>query len=191
MRERTSQVRRSLILVTGEEGAGKSTVMSALLLHTPAGAKIDAEDVGQVNPFNFNQTFLDLLWTNVAAVITNFWDAGYATVITGSLLNGDTHASLQQFRERLPDDVDLYVIHLRASKHVRDQRRISRAKPSTQEWRDRVDASYPSGDTSLRDNASDYRYIPIANDAQDLSDTMAVIMELIPEIYGTGAALGA
>lgn len=162
--------------------------MSALLPHTHNGAKIDAEDVGQVNPFNFNQRFLDLLRNNVAAVITNFWDAGYSTVISGSLLNGDTHASFQQFRERLPDDVDLYVIHLSASKRVRDQRRIDRAKSSTKEWRDRVDASYPAGDTSLRDNASDYRYIPVDNDSQQLAETLDVIVQAIPEIYNTDPA---
>lgn len=182
MRDAIVRLSRSLILVTGEEGAGKSTVMTALLPHTPAGAKIDGEDVGQVNPFSFNQTFLNLLWNNVAAVITNFWNAGCSTVITGSLLNGDTDDSLQQFRTRLPDDVYLYVVQLSASKHVRDQRRITRAKPSTKEWRDRVDASFPAGDTSLRDNASDYRYIPVNNDAQHLTQTLAMIMQAVPEI---------
>lgn len=178
--------RRSLILVTGEEGAGKSTVMSALLPRTPGGAKIDAEDVGQVNPFIFNEPFLDLLWGNVTSVITNYWAAGYPTVITGSLLDGDTHASFQQFRKRLPDDIDVYVIHLSASKPVRDQRRIDRAKPSTKEWRDQVDASYPAGNTSLRDNATDYHYIPVTNDAQQLAETLDMIMQAIPKIYSTG-----
>lgn len=112
MREQAGGARRSLILVTGEEGAGKSTVMSALLHHTPGGAKIDAEDVGQVNPFTFDQPFLNLLWNNVTAVITNYWTAGFPTVITGSLLNGDTYASFQEFRTRLPDDIDIYVVHL-------------------------------------------------------------------------------
>lgn len=179
------EVQRSLILVTGEEGTGKSTVMSALLPRTPGGAKIDAEDVGQVNPFIFNQPFLDLLWDNVTSVIANYWAAGYPTVITGSLLDGDTHASFRQFRMRLPDDIDAYVIHLSASKSVRDQRRIDRAKPSTKEWRDRVDASYPTGDTSLRDNANDYLYIPVSNDAQQLTETLDMIMQAIPKIYST------
>lgn len=159
--------------------------MSALLPRTPGGAKIDAEDVGQVNPFIFNQAFLDLLWDNVTSVIANYWAAGYPTVITGSLLDGDTHTGFRQFRMRLPDDIDVYVIHLTASKPVRDQRRIDRAKPSTKEWRDRVDASYPAGDTSLRDNANDYRYIPISNDAQQLTETLDMIMQTIPEIYST------
>lgn len=170
-------------MVTGGEGVGKSTLMSALLPHTPGGAKIDAEDVGQVNPFTFDQSFLDLLWNNVTAVITNYWTAGYPTVITGSLLDGDTHASFHKFRAQLPRDVCFYVVHLTASKQVRDRRRIDRVKPSSKEWRDRVDASYPSGDTNLRDNAHDCRYIPVDNSTQSVAETTAAIMHAIPEIY--------
>lgn len=116
-------------------------------------------------------------------MIAKYCTAGYPTVITGSLLDSDTHTSFRQFRMRLPDDIDIYLIHLSASKPVRDQRRIDRAKPSTKEWRDRVDASYPAGDTSLRDNASDYRYIPVRNDAQQLTETLDMIMQAIPKIY--------
>lgn len=178
-------MQRSLILVTGGEGAGKTTVMSALLPHTPGGAKIDAEDVGQVNPFIFGQPFLQLLWSNVTDVITNFWAAGYSTVITGSFLDGDTYTSFRQFRTRVPEDVSIYVIHLLASKPIRDQRRIDRAKPSTAEWRDRIDASYPTNDTTLRDNAgSNYRYLSIDNNDQQPAETVATIKAAIPGIYG-------
>jgi predicted ABC-type ATPase len=38
---------RRLVIVSGEEGSGKSTVVRALLPHTPRGARIDAEDVGK------------------------------------------------------------------------------------------------------------------------------------------------
>jgi hypothetical protein len=175
-------------LVTGGEGVGKSTIMSALLPHTSNGAKIDAEDVGQVNPFTFDQPFLDLLWNNVTAVIMNYWAAGYPTVIAGSLLEGDTHASFRQFRRRLPNDIGVYVVHLTASRQVRDERRIHRAKLSTKEWRERVDASYPTNDTSLRDNAGEYRYIPIDNSMQSSAETVAAIMRAIPEIYGSTRA---
>ena len=88
------------MVVTGGEGAGKSTVMAALLRQTPCGAKVDGEDIGQVNPFSFDRAFLDLLWSNLVAVIGNFWEAGYHTVIAGSFLDRDTHSSLQEFRAR-------------------------------------------------------------------------------------------
>lgn len=175
---------RSLILITGEEGAGKSTVMSALLPQTPEGAKVDAEDVGQVNPFDFGPAFLRLLWANVVAVMTNFWEFGYSTVISGSLLDGDTHSSFQEFRAQVPRQVRIYVVCLSANQQVRDQRRINRAKPSSQDWRDQVDTSYPADDTSLRDNAQDYRYVRIDNSFQEVADTVAAIKAAIPEIYG-------
>jgi guanylate kinase len=40
-----SDLDRRLVIVSGEEGAGKSTIVRALLPHTPSGARIDAEDV--------------------------------------------------------------------------------------------------------------------------------------------------
>lgn len=174
---------RSLILVTGEEGTGKTTTMRALLAQTPAAAKLDAEDVGQVNPFVFDPAFLQLLQDNVSAVITNFWAVGYRVVITGSFLDGDTHASFRQFRSRLPADITTYLVHLRASKPVRDRRRIDREKPSDDSLRDQVDSSYPREDNSLRDNADDYRYIPIDNSDQQVTETIRDIKAAIPEIY--------
>jgi dephospho-CoA kinase len=175
---------RHLILVTGEEGAGKSTLMSALLQHTPDGAKLDAEDVGQVNPFEFGETFLDLLWRNVAGCIANFWGAGYRTVITGSLLDGDTFASFERFRRHIPTDVAIHVVQLRASKSVRDERRIRRDKPSSKEWRDRVDASYPREDTGLRDRAKDYQFFSLDNSTMQVEETAQTVMARIPEVYG-------
>lgn len=175
---------RSLILVTGEEGAGKSTVMRALLSETPHAAKLDAEDVGQINPFSFDASFLQLLQANVLAVITNFWKAGYPTVIAGSFLDRDTGTSLSRFRSQLPPEVRVYVVQLCASKGARDQRRLNRDKPTSREWRDRVDGGYGTGGDELCDHAVDYRYIGIDNTAQSLARTVDEIKAAIPEIYG-------
>lgn len=178
--------RRSLIVVTGGEGAGKTTVMRALLPHAPNAAKVDAEDVGQVNPFRMDEAFIRLLWDNVRGLICNFWAAGYSTVITGSFLVEDTDSRYQQFRGGLPDDIDIYLVQLQASKTVRDRRRIEREKPSTKEWRDRVDAFNPGG-TSLMNAESDYRYVRVKNDLQSVDDTVAVILQAIPEVFGDGS----
>jgi hypothetical protein len=51
---------QQLIIIGGEEGAGKSTIVRALLLSTLYGARIDAEDVGQTNPCPMNDTFFGL-----------------------------------------------------------------------------------------------------------------------------------
>ncbi|SDT05483.1 hypothetical protein SAMN04489812_3970 [Microlunatus soli] len=157
--------------------------MSALLPLTPGAAKIDAEDVGQVNPFTFDQRFLEMLWSNVIAVIQNFWSAGYSTVITGSLLDGDSASSLQDFRSRLPDDIALYVVRLHAAKPVRDRRRIDRPKPSSRQWRDQVDAAYAAAGSGLHEDAGDHRLITVDNSDQHLHVTIAEIRARIPEIY--------
>lgn len=175
---------KTLIVVTGAEGAGKSTIMSALLPHTPRAAKVDAEDVGQVNPFSFDQAFLDLLWSNLTAVISNFWAAGFTTVITGSFLDRDTHSSLQEFRDRLGQSPTLYMVHLVPSKAARDRRRILRHKASSEEWRDAVDAGYEQHTSSLGENAGDFHYIAIDNSDQTVSETVTDIRASIPAVYG-------
>lgn len=174
--------RRSLIVVTGAEGAGKTTVMRALFPHAPNAAKVDAEDVGQVNPFRMDEPFIRLLWDNVRGLICNFWAAGYSTVITGSFLAEDTYSRYRQFRSGLPDDIDVFLVQLQASKAVRDRRRIEREKPSTKEWRDRVDAICPE-DTSLMNAESDYRFLQVVNDVHSVSDTVAAIRLAIPEVF--------
>lgn len=179
---------RSLIIVTGDEGAGKTTVMRALLPHAGNAAKLDAEDVGQVSPFIMDEPFIRLLWDNVRSVIGNFWAAGYATVITGSFLVGDTYSRYQQFRSELPDDLDIYLVQLVASKAVRDRRRIERDKPSTKESRDSVDAFCPD-DNSLMEAESDYRYLRVRNDSQSVSETVAVIRQAIPAVFGDQSGL--
>ena len=65
---------------------------------------------------------LELLWKNVLALIANFWKAGYSNVIVGSFFS--TYKEYQQIRQRLPKDVNIFLVHLCASKPVRDQRRI-------------------------------------------------------------------
>jgi type II secretory pathway predicted ATPase ExeA len=52
---------RRLIIVSGEEGAGKSTLVRALLPSTPNGARLDAEDIGQTNPCPMDDEFFGLL----------------------------------------------------------------------------------------------------------------------------------
>jgi len=75
-----------LVLITGEEGAGKSTVVRALLPHTPDGARIDAEDIGQTNPCPMDDEFFDLLRRNVVGLVENFWAADYVNVVAGRRL---------------------------------------------------------------------------------------------------------
>lgn len=169
------------MLVSGQEGAGKSTIIRALLPHTPGGARIDGEDVGQVNPCRYDEPFFDLLRRNVAALVRNFWDTGYANVVAGSFVRN--YPDYLAFRELLPRSCAVYLVELLVAKDVRDHRRVTRAKRTTQEWRDQVDLADPQ-DFTIRRATGDYRYIGIDTTRLDVAETVHGVRAAIPEIYG-------
>jgi guanylate kinase len=169
----------NLLIITGQEGSGKTTICQKLLSQTKNSARIDAEDLGQTNPWEMNEKFISLLWKNVIALIRNFEDAGFQNIIAGSFLS--TKQELVKFRECLQMDVTYYVIHLCASKAVRDRRRMERQKSTKREWRDRLDELYPE-DSTLK-NADTYKYIRIDCDNQSAEETIERIKHELPEIY--------
>jgi chloramphenicol 3-O-phosphotransferase len=169
-----------LVIVNGEEGAGKSTIVRALLPHTPAGARIDAEDIGQTNPCPMDDGFFELLRRNVAGLVANFWAAGYANVVAGSFLRG--YPDYVAFRRLLAGPSEVFLVELVVAKEVRDHRRETRAKRTTREWREMVDR-VPE-DRSIREATGvDYRYIGVDTTRLDVAATVRRITEAIPEIY--------
>jgi len=168
-----------LIIISGEEGAGKSTIVRALLPSTPYGARIDAEDIGQTNPCPMDDAFFDLLRRNVAGLVENFWAAGYVNVIAGSFLR--RYSDYVSFRQLLRPSA-VFLIDLLVDKEVRDHRRITRAKRTTQEWRDMVD-QIPEDRTIRRATDADYRYIGIDTTDLDVGGTVQRIKGAIPEVY--------
>lgn len=173
------QVRR-LILLDGQEGAGKTTIIRALLPHTPNGAVADAEDVGHVNPCPYDAIFFDLLYRNVAGLIENFWRAGYLNVVSGSMFSN--FAEYCAFRQVLVTPAEVYVVQLRVAKEVRDHRRETRAKQTTQQWRDHID-QFDVVDTTLQQAPGDYRYIGIDTSLLSPTETVARIKDAIPDVY--------
>lgn len=171
---------KCLIIIAGQEGAGKTTLVRALLPYVQPGAVIDAEDVGQANPWRWDNAFKNLLWDNVAAIVRNFWRAGYANVIAGSFIND--YDDYLQFRSRLDCDVRVYLVHLCASKAARDRRRIARPKPTSMEWRDDLDRHFPE-DTTLQTAAADYQYIRIDNSSLSVEQTVDRITRVLPEVF--------
>lgn len=169
-----------LIIISGEEGAGKSTIVRALLPSTPYGARIDAEDIGQTNPCPMDDTFFDLLRRNVAGLVENFWAAGYVNVIAGSFLR--RYSDYVSFRQLLSRPSAVFLVDLLVDREVRDNRRITRAKQTTQEWRDGVD-QIPEDLTIRRAADADYRYIGIDTTDLDVARTVQRIKGAIPEIY--------
>ena len=171
---------RRLIIVSGEEGAGKSTIVRALLPSTPQGARIDAEDIGQTNPCPMDDTFFDLLRRNVAGLVENFWAAGYVNVIAGSFLR--RYSDYVSFRQLLPRPSAVFLVDLLVDREVRNRRRITRAKQTTQEWRDMVD-QIPEDQTIRQAADADYRYIGIDTTDLDVARTVQRIKGAIPEVY--------
>ena len=176
----TENERRRLLIVSGQEGAGKTTVIRALREHLSCGAVLDAEDVGQVTPWIMDDAFIEMFHRNVAAVVTNFWAAGYPNVVTGSFVRD--YEDLRAFRRLLPAGVSIGVIQLLASKPTRDRRRIARPKPSSAEWRDHVDRVAPE-DVTLRGHHDEYDYLDVTTDGQQLSETLRTITTAFPEVF--------
>jgi hypothetical protein len=174
---------RRLVIITGQEGAGKTTIVPALLPYVQPGAAFDAEAVGQVTPWQWDRAFKTLLWDNGAALVRNFWQAGYCTVIAGSFVHD--YADYAEFRPRLDAAVDISLVQLCAAKEVRDQRRVTRAKTSSQEWRDDLDRRYPE-DTTLGAAAADYRYVRVDTSALSVARTVEQIRRALPEVFRVG-----
>jgi energy-coupling factor transporter ATP-binding protein EcfA2 len=170
-----------LVLVDGEEGAGKSTIIRALLPHAPGSARIDAEDLGQTNPCPMDDAFFDLLRRNVASLMENFWTAGYPTVVAGSFLRD--YPDYLAFRKLLTRPAAVFLVELLVDKDVRDHRRITRAKQTSQAWRDMVDRM--PEDRSIRAAVdADYRYVGVDTTRLDVPETVQRIRDAIPEVFG-------
>ena len=184
----------NLLMIVGQEGAGKSTTVRALGEATPSSGRLDAEDVADTNPWQMDDAFLQLLWKNVADVTRNFWEAGYRTVVAGSFASNMDH--YRAFREILNRDakvnfnVDVYVVQLCAGKPVRNVRRIERGKATSEEWRDMVDRVDPE-DTTFAAAATataaatqgEFRFIRIDNEGTTVADTVERIRQWAPELY--------
>jgi adenylylsulfate kinase-like enzyme len=170
---------RSLIILLGQEGVGKTTMTSRLSSYIPYSAQIDAENVGQVNPWEHNEKFLQLLWKNIIDVTNNFWSHGFKTVIAGSFF--DYYSEYQQFRNLLPEDINVCVIHLCASKPVRDQRRRERVKAYNKEESDWIDENYPEDDEfGKHKDALDYLRIDTSN--LSIDETIAAILNYLKSL---------
>lgn len=158
----------------------ESTILRTLLPSTPAGVRIDAEDIGQTNPCQMDDEFFGLLRRNVAGLVENFWAAGYVNVVAGSFVRD--YADYRAFRRLLTRPSDVFIVELLVDKPERDRRRTARAKRTTQEWRDMVDL-IPEDRTIRQATGADYRYIGLDTTGYDIAETVRRIADAIPEIY--------
>ncbi|MFI7588973.1 hypothetical protein ACIB24_18070 [Spongisporangium articulatum] len=164
------------MVITGQEGVGKSTVVRALLRALPGSAQIDAEDVGQVNPWTYDEAFRALHRRNVADLTRNFWQAGYGTVLAASFV--DTHPQLRDFLALLGGQPELIVVQLCASRSERDRRRTRRAKPTSRAARHAADDAVPE-DRTLAAHADEYDYLRVDTDGLSVERVVAVVLARI------------
>jgi hypothetical protein len=76
----------------------------------------------------------------------------------------------------------VFLVDLLVDRKVRDQRRLTRVKQTSQEWRDMVD-QIPEDRTIRQAADADYRYIGIDTTCLDIAGTVHRIKRAIPEVY--------
>ncbi len=86
------------------------------------------------------------------------------------------------FRQLLPRPSAVFLVDLLLDREARNHRRITRAKQTTQEWRDMVDR-IPEDQTIRQAADADYRYIGIDTTDLDVAGTVRRIKGAIPEVY--------
>jgi len=86
------------------------------------------------------------------------------------------------FRQLLPRPSAVFLVDLLVDREVRNSRRITRAKQTTQDWRDMVD-QIPEDQTIRQAADADYRYIGIDSTDLDVTRTVQRIKDAIPEVY--------
>lgn len=162
---------KKLLIVCGDEGAGKSTFAKKIVPFLKNGASFDAENILQVNPFEFNKKFIKLAIANSVDLIHNFFEAGYEQVVAGSFIS--TREEFDVFNSQLAGDPEIYILQLTAEKFVRDDRRLKREKPTDQKQMDWMDINWPTSN-SLAETAGDGSYSFFRLDNSELPIDQAI-----------------
>ena len=115
-----------LIIISGCGGAGKYTTGQLLAEALEPSAWIVSDSLGRVAPWAYEQKLLSLTVENAAALVGNFFRAGYwQVVLTGGV---PTQKELDSLLARIPADCRVLYIWLDVDKPRRDKRRIGRAR---------------------------------------------------------------
>gem|GEM_PF-1193339 len=173
------QEAKSIVIIFGQEGVGKTTIISALPEYIPNSAGVDGEDLINVNPWAWNEKNKKLLWENIIDTARNFWNFGYNPVITGSFFN--YYSEFKEFKNQIPEATNIVVIQLCADKEVRDRRRKGRQKEYQKEISDWVDNNYPE-DQEFRENFNEVTHLKIDTGKQKVEETIAIILEYLDRL---------
>src|ERR1035437_9011502 len=99
---------KKLLIVCGPEGVGKSTLAKKIGPHINNGAAIDTENLAQVFPFIFNDTFNNLIIDNTLDIIHNFYEYGYERIVAVSFVNDLLWFDV--FKSKLKYDPKIYIL---------------------------------------------------------------------------------
>jgi thymidylate kinase len=162
---------QKLLIICGQEGVGKSTLIKSLVEHLHHGAVIDAEDLVQVNPWEQNEKFENLVLDNAACIVNNFFKYNYERVVVGSVVRN--RKELDLFKTKLTSQPEIYILNLIVSPEILDKRRKQREKePFTKEFLDWLKTSAPQDATLKEDSEGNYTYIEINNSNFSVEETI-------------------
>lgn len=132
-----------LILIQGCSGAGKETTAGLLFSRLTSCAWVDIKALIKVAPWHFDDRLIAIGVENGAALVGNFLQAGYTTVIFSGGVGTQTALDLLEARIVAPHRTDYVWLH--AEKAERDGRRLGRARDPADraEHLDQVDRAMP------------------------------------------------
>ncbi|MEK7093656.1 MAG: hypothetical protein AAB927_04195 [Patescibacteria group bacterium] len=173
---------QKLLIVCGQEGVGKSTLIKSLVKHLHHGAVIDTEDLLQVNPWKRDDEFESLAFDNAASMVNNFFKYNYEQVVAGSVVRN--RRELDLLKTKLASQPETYILNLVVSQDILDRRRKQRERePFTEEFIDWLKTSAPQDSTLREANDGSYAYIEINNGELSVEETIKRLKDGIPRFF--------
>lgn len=173
---------QKLLIVCGQEGVGKSTLLKSLVKQLRHGAVVDVEDLLQVNPWKQNKEFENLALDNAAAIVNNFFKYSYPQVAVGSAVRN--RKELDLFKTKLVLQPETYILNLVVFQDILDKRRKQREQePYTEKFLEWLKTS-PQQDSTLKEsNDSSYTYVEIDNEKLSVEETIMQLKKTIPKFF--------
>lgn len=118
-------MQQQIVLISGEAGSGKSTCGKLLYDRLESVALIEADAIIKVKPWENFAKLRKLALSNVAALIQNFWNAGYRAILCpGVVWNQDDMNALCAALPNLTHAMTL--LWLQTDEKERNRRRANR-----------------------------------------------------------------
>lgn len=151
--------KKDLIVITGLNGVGKSSVAKSLLSHYPKSAFVDSDWCRVINPFPFTEVTKETVTDNIFSLIRNYLqcrDIDYVIFTYG--FHGERKAIFEEIahrleREKINFECSVIILKCSLEENIRrmkldgrEENRIQRGIDNTFHFYDRYD--YPTIDTT-------------------------------------------